>query len=47
MQGKTNTKMMDMIKTIQALDMEFDKEAETLKGNQAEMKMGLKNPITQ
>lgn len=38
---------MEMIMTIQALRTEFNKTTETLKGNQAKMKMELKNPVTQ
>lgn len=38
--------MMEMT-TTQDLRMEFNKEIETLKRAQAEMKMDLKNPITQ
>lgn len=34
-------------RTIQHLKTEFNKETETLKGIQPEMKMGLKNPIAQ
>lgn len=38
---------MEMIRIIQDLRIEFNKEIETLKKTHAEMKNKLKNPITQ
>lgn len=46
-QENTNTRVIEMRKVMQDLEMKCSKKTETLKGTQAKMNMELKNSITQ
>lgn len=45
--AQENTKLMEMIKTLQSLKMKLSKEIVMLKWTEAEVKMDFKRPITQ
>lgn len=45
--AQENTKLMEMIKTLQSLKMKLSKEIVMLKRTEAEVKMDFKSPITQ
>lgn len=47
MSKNTNIQLNELMKKLQDLKTEFSKEIEILMRIQAEMKMGLKNSITQ